>query len=94
MTGIFQPCDLGEVAELYDSLHQTPQYAEEGHPMIRVTDIRRGFVETKGAVRVDEDTYLQFSKKHKPRTGDILFSRVGSYGNSSYVNRDEAFCLG
>ena len=79
---------------LYDSLHQTPQYVDDGYPMIRVTDIRRGFVETKGAVRVDEETYLQFSKKHKPQVGDILFSRVGSYGNSAYVNRNEEFCLG
>jgi type I restriction enzyme, S subunit len=94
MTDRFPTYDLGEVGELYDSLHQTPQYAEEGYPMIRVTDIRRGFVETKGAVRVDEETYLQFSKKHKPQLGDILFSRVGSYGNSAYVNRREEFCLG
>ncbi len=62
--------------------------------MIRVTDIRRGAVETAGAVRVDEETYLQFSKKHRPQVGDILFSRVGSYGNSAYVNRNEKFCLG
>ena len=94
MAGNFPTCELGEVAELYDSLHQTPQYADEGYPMIRVTDIRRGFVNTAGAVRVDEETYLQFSKKHRPQVGDILFSRVGSYGNSSYVNRDEEFCLG
>lgn len=94
MAGNFPTCELGEVAELYDSLHQTPQYADEGYPMIRVTDIRRGFVNTAGAVRVNEETYLQFSKKHRPKVGDILFSRVGSYGNSSYVNRDEEFCLG
>lgn len=62
--------------------------------MIRVTDIRRGYVDTSNAVKVDEPTYLEFSKKHKPRIGDILFSRVGSYGNSTYVNRPEKFCLG
>src|ERR1039457_1958002 len=94
MADRFPTCELGEVAELYDSLHQTPQYANEGYPMIRVTDIRRGFVETAGAVRVDEETYLQFSKKHRPQVGDILFSRVGSYGNSAYVNRNDEFCLG
>jgi type I restriction enzyme S subunit len=91
---LFPNLELGEIAELYDSLHQTPQYSAEGYPMIRVTDIRRGFVNTAGAVRVDQETYLQFSKKHRPQVGDILFSRVGSYGNSAYVNRDEEFCLG
>jgi type I restriction enzyme S subunit len=94
MSAPFPNCELGEIAELYDSLHQTPQYAAEGYPMIRVTDIRRGFVSTIDAVRVDEETYRQFSKKHRPQVGDILFSRVGSYGNSVYVNRDDDFCLG
>lgn len=94
MAAIFPSCELGEIAELYDSLHQTPQYAAEGYPMIRVTDIRPGFVNTAGAVRVDEETYQQFSKKHTPQIGDILFSRVGSYGNSAYVSRNEEFCLG
>ena len=94
MASHFQTCELGDVAALYDSLHQTPKYTEDGYPMIRVTDIRRGSVDTTNAVRVDEETYSQFSKKHKPRIDDILFSRVGSYGNSSYVSRNEEFCLG
>ena len=94
MTARFPICELGDVAELYDSLHQTPQYSDEGYPMIRVTDIRRGLVDTSGAVRVDEETYMLFSKKHRPQIGDILFSRVGSYGNSAFVNRNEEFCLG
>jgi type I restriction enzyme S subunit len=94
MSGDFKNTELSEVAGLYDSLHQTPQYTNEGYPMIRVTDIRRGYVDTTNAVKVDEATYLEFSKKHKPKVGDILFSRVGSYGNSAYVNRHEEFCLG
>jgi type I restriction enzyme, S subunit len=94
MVDRFPTRELGDIAELFDSLHQTPRYANEGYPMIRVTDIRRGSVDTTSAVRVDEETYLQFSKKHRPQVGDILFSRVGSYGNSSYVSRNEQFCLG
>lgn len=94
MAGRFPVCELGEVVALYDSLHQTPQYVDEGYPMIRVTDIRRGVVNTSDAVRVDRETYILFSKKYRPQVGDILFSRVGSYGNSSYVARDEEFCLG
>ncbi|MFM7551094.1 MAG: restriction endonuclease subunit S [Cyanobacteriota bacterium] len=94
MAADFQNEELGEVAELFDSLHQTPQYSGEGYPMIRVTDIRRGYVDTSNAIKVDEATYLEFSKKHRPKVGDILFSRVGSYGNSAYVNRYEEFCLG
>ena len=86
---------VGEVATLYDSLHKTPsEYSEEGYPMLRVTDIRRGFLDTANTKRVDRGTYLEFSKKHRPQIGDILYSRVGSYGNSCFVDRNEEICLG
>ena len=90
----YPTCELGDVAELYDSLHQTPTYANEGYPMIRVTDIRRGFLDTTNAMKVTQEVYEQFAKKHKPQIGDILFSRVGSYGNSTFVDNRVAFCLG
>jgi len=94
MRSEWQTRELGEVAELHDSLHRTPAYAEDGYPMIRVTDIRRGYVNTEGAMRVDYSTFLEFSQKHRAMRGDILFSRVGSYGNSAYVIKDEELCLG
>lgn len=94
MTSLWPSAMLGQIATLFDSLHKTPAYAVTGYPMIRVTDIRRGYATTSGAVRVDESTFEEFSKKHKPTTGDILFSRVGSYGNSSFVKNAEPFCLG
>ena len=42
MRGLFRK--LGEVATLYDSLHRTPPYTETGYPMVRVTDIQRGYI--------------------------------------------------
>ena len=87
--------NLGELATLYDSLHKTPKvYTEDGFPMIRVTDVKRGFVSLCETKKVPEEVFLEFSKKHKPITGDIIFTRVGSYGNSCYVDKDSDFCLG
>ncbi len=83
-----------DVADLVDSLHQTPKYAESGYPMVRVTDIKVGPLILDNAKRVDEATFIEFSKRHKPKIGDIVFSRVGSYGVSSYVDSDDDFCLG
>ena len=34
------------------------------------------------------------AKKYKPKRNDILFSRVGSYGISSFIHTDQEFCLG
>ncbi|WP_146134086.1 restriction endonuclease subunit S [Chlorogloea sp. CCALA 695] len=85
---------LADVSVLYDSLHQTPQYSENGYPMVRVTDIKLGYLDLAKTKKVDESIYREFTKKYKPQIGDVVFSQVGAYGNSSYVNKTKAFCLG
>lgn len=85
---------LQEVAEVIDSLHKTPQYSPVGFPMVRVTDIKKGKLDLSNTLKVDEKTYREFSKKHDPSQGDIVFSRVGSYGVTSYVKSNDQFCLG
>ncbi len=87
-------CRLGEIANVIDSLHKTPTYSEDGYPMVRVTDIQGGYLKLGSTLRVSKEVYDEFSRKHKPTKGDIVFSRVGSYGNSSLVVSDEPFCLG
>jgi type I restriction enzyme, S subunit len=86
---------LEKIAELIDSLHKTPKYIERGgFPMVRVTDVRDGVLNLLGAKRVDEATFQEFSKRHSSKIGDIVLSRVGSYGVPALVKSDEPFCLG
>lgn len=87
---------IGEVCDLVDSLHKTPKYINNGgFPMVRVTEIKYGDLDISGALRVDNEIYKEFSKKHIPKIGDIVFSRVGaSFGVSSLVISNEPFCLG
>ena len=85
---------LDEVADVIDSLHKTPKYSTDGYRMVRVTDVRGGFLDLSNAFFVTDEVFQEFSKRHKPQEGDIVFSRVGSYGNASYVKTDEPFCLG
>ncbi|MEH2109438.1 restriction endonuclease subunit S [Nostoc sp.] len=85
---------LGDVAILYDSLHKTPQYSEEGYFMVRVTDIKYVYLNLSEAKKVNKETFQEFTKKYKPQVGDTIFSRVGSYGNSSYLKYKKDLCLG
>lgn len=84
---------LSDVSDVIDSLHATPQYVENGYPMIRVADVKGGIVNTTDALRVDAETYNKFISKYKPQKGDIIISRVGSFGNVCIVG-DEDICLG
>ena len=86
--------ELNSICDVIDSLHKTPQYSTTGYPMIRVKDLYEGYFKVSNPAYVSEEVYEEFSKKYKPEFGDILFSRVGSYGIASFVNTSEAFCLG
>ena len=85
---------LLEIADVVDSLHQTPKYVETGVPMVRVTDIKPGFLRLENTLRVPEEVFADFTRNARPQRGDIVFSRVGSYGISSFVNANDLFCLG
>jgi type I restriction enzyme S subunit len=86
--------ELQQVADVIDSLHQTPQYSDFGYPMVRVTDIKGGFLNTSSCLQVSPEIYKEYIKNHVPKKGDIVISRVGSYGITSYVNQESSFCLG
>ncbi|NOU41513.1 MAG: hypothetical protein HOO85_09625 [Methylotenera sp.] len=83
-----------EVAKVVDSLHQTPSFSAEGYPMVRVTDIKTGNLNLNSALRVNAKVFVEFTKNYKPKRDDIVLSRVGSYGVSSFVETDEQFCMG
>lgn len=86
---------LGDIAEIIDSRHKTPNYTEFGMPMVRVVDIKGGALNLTETKKVSQVDYIDYSKGRDPEVGDLIISRVGSYGNISYVNDGtQRFCLG
>ena len=94
MGGEWPIVKLEDVAEVIDSRHQTPVYSDSGFPMVRVVDVKGGFLTLLETKKVSAEIYKDFSKGRDPQLGDLVFSRVGSYGNVSYVATNEKFCLG
>ncbi len=62
--------------------------------MLRVTDIKEGYLFLRSPAKVSTETYDEFTKKHQPKQGDIVISRVGTYGVFAYVATKDKFCLG
>jgi hypothetical protein len=62
--------------------------------MVRVTDVQGGFLDLSKTLRVSEEVFHEFTRRYAPKKGDMVFSRVGSYGNVSYARTDTPFCLG
>jgi len=86
--------ELQEISRVIDSAHQTPEYSDVGFSMVRVTDIKKGFLDLKNTLKVTKEVYEEFTKNHRPQKNDIIMSRVGTYGISSLVRTEEPFCLG
>jgi restriction endonuclease S subunit len=84
---------LNEIAAVIDSSHQTPTYVKSGVPMARVTDVKYGELKLASALQVSVETFESYSRRFKAKPRDIIISRVGSYGNTSWVV-DTKFCLG
>ncbi len=87
-------CKLENISKIVDSLHITPSFVESGISMVRVSDIKSGELNLDDTLKVTEDTFITFTKNYTPKKDDIVLSRVGSYGVSSYVSTDELFCMG
>lgn len=84
---------LGDIADIVDSLHKTPKYTSTGNSMVRCTDVKYGPLKLDKTFKVDSSVFAEFSRRYTPSKGDIIITRVGSYGNSAYVE-DANFCLG
>ncbi len=81
-------------SSIVDSLHKTPSFSDTGYPMVRVADIKEGNLDFEETLKVSEEDFLIYTKNYKPQKGDIVLSRVGSYGISSFVNTELEFCMG
>lgn len=84
---------LQDIANVIDSLHKTPQYSETGYSMVRCTDVKYGFLNLQGTLKVSKDIFDEFSRRYTPSLNDIVITRVGTYGITALV-QDVEFCLG
>jgi len=81
---------------LVDCKHHTPQYHDEGYPVISPGDTTPGRLDLSRAHRfVDEDDWRDLTADgRRPRKGDIVYSRNASIGIAAYVDTDAPFCMG
>jgi len=76
-------------SNIFDGIHQTPKYVNEGIPFYSVENI----VSNKNNKYISEKDYLLYSSTNKVEKGDILISRIGTIGKSVVVNWDCRFYI-
>ncbi|MCL6272142.1 restriction endonuclease subunit S [Sansalvadorimonas sp. 2012CJ34-2] len=85
---------LSTLHHVFDSLHSTPKFSDDGYPMVRVGDIKDKHIDLNNCKTVSKDVYSVFIKKYQPKISDVVISRVGSFGQCALVVESQPFCLG
>ena len=70
---------------LIDCDHRTPPAAEEGYPYIAIPQLKNGHVSLDGVRRISREDYLEWTKKLKPKTHDVIVVRRCNSGDSALV---------
>ena len=75
---------LSDVAGVYDGVHQTPDYQDEGIMFLSVENI----ASLTSEKYISEEAYER-DYKVRPEKGDILMTRIGDVGTPNVVETDK-----
>jgi type I restriction enzyme S subunit len=62
--------------------------------MIRTTNVKRGFIDTKTVRYVSENTYEKWTRRSRPLFGDVILTReapVGEVGRCTFAESEQIF---
>jgi type I restriction enzyme S subunit len=86
--------NLDEVCELITcGVAAKPQYVSDGIPFLSAKNVKDGKIIWSGYNYVTEKTHNELTKNNKPLVGDILYTRVGSYGEAAVIEDDIEFSV-
>jgi type I restriction enzyme S subunit len=72
---------LGEVFDVRDGTHDSPQYITEGFPLITSKNLKNGIITYDKVKFISESDYKKINKRSKVDIGDVLFAMIGTIGN-------------
>jgi type I restriction enzyme, S subunit len=67
---------------------------ETPYKMLRTTNVRGGFVDTRDLRFVTEETYIKWTRRLKPAIGDVILTREAPLGDVGRLTSDEPVFLG
>ena len=84
-TGDWKECKLGDVVDIFDGTHQTPEYTNSGVKFVSVENIRN--LETKKYI--SQKAYQKEYSNKQAEKGDVLMTRIGDIGTAKIIESTE-----
>lgn len=84
---------MNEFCYVTDGTHDTPKPVDVGVPLVTGRCISSGFVDFNVAYNISEADHEGIKKRSGLKSGDILFSNIGTVGNCCIVDYDREFSV-
>jgi len=79
---------------IVDCEHKTAPTQDSGYPLIRTSNIEKGFLNLDNVKRVAYETYMEWTKRAIPKPGDLILAREAPAGNVAIIPENFEVCLG
>ena len=88
ITGLQSVC-----TSITDGDHLPPPKTESGIPLLVIGNVRSQTINFAGSRFVSPEYYEALDPIRRPRSGDLLYTLVGSYGIPVVVRDEQPFCV-
>ena len=84
---------LKHVLDVRDGTHDSPQYYDEGFPLVTSKNLKNGKITDKDLKLISKEDYEKINERSKVDIGDILFAMIGTIGNPVVVEEEPRFAI-
>lgn len=80
-----EPELIGDLAELFDGPHATPQKTESGPWFLSISSLKNGYLDLAESAHLSEDDFPRWTRRVQPEAGDVLFSYETRLGDAALM---------
>lgn len=85
--------ELNKVCDVRDGTHDSPQYYEEGYPLVTSKNVIDGAISFDNVNYICQEDFDSISKRSRVDDGDIIMPMIGTIGKPTIVKKDREFAI-
>lgn len=79
--------------KVVDGTHDTPKPVNKGYYLVTGKHIINGFIDFSKCYFISPEEHEKVMKRSNPEKGDVIFSNIGTLGNTTLVDHDFEFSI-
>ena len=84
---------LNDVCDVRDGTHDSPNYVNEGYPLITSKNLKDGYIDFSVVNYISKEDFDNINKRSKVDAGDILMPMIGTIGNPIIIDTSREYAI-